>query len=360
MSAGPAAPAVRTGGRIGRAGSLLTWDKGVVLLLVLTVIGGAMIDSHFADGTNLGFVISDIGEILLLALPMTFLIISGEIDLSVGSTTALAGSVMGWTWQAGGSMWLAFAAALATGTVCGAFNGVLVTRLGLGSLAVTIGTLGLYRGLCYAILGDTPVADFPTSWTNLGFLSIPGTPLPYVTPVLVVLAVAFGVVLHLTRTGRWVYATGQNAEAARFAGIPVARLKMRLFVVTGAVAGLAGVVYNLRFASARPDGAIGFELAVIASVLFGGVSIFGGVGTMWGVVSAVLFLGAIRSLLQLQNVPANALTIITGGLLLASVIVPVVAARLAGWRRSRSPTGLATPQRLPQEPLPEEEQAATG
>ena len=152
------------------------------------------------------------------------------------------------------------------------------------------------------------------------------------TPLLVVLAVVFGVVLHLTRVGRWVFATGQSAEAARFAGIPVARLKFSLFVVTGAVAGLAGIVYDLRFASARPDGALGFELAVIASVLFGGVSIFGGVGTLWGVVSAVLFLGGIRSLLQLQDVPPNALTIITGGLLLASVVIPVVTQR---WQEVR-------------------------
>ncbi len=364
MSAGTTEAAVGPGaqgrGRASRAWLRFSWDKGVVLLLLLTLIAGGGIDSRFANGTNLGFVISDIGEILLIALPMTLLIISGEIDLSVGSTLALSGSVLGWTWETTGSMWLAVVATLATGTACGALNGFLVTRLGLGSLAVTIGTLGLYRGLSWALLGDTPVADFPTSWTNLGFLSIPGTPLPYVTPLPVILALAFGVLLHLTRPGRWIYAIGQSAEAARFAGIPVARVKMRLFVATGAVAGLASIVYDLRFASARPDAAIGLELAVIASALFGGVSIFGGVGTMWGVVCSVLFLGAIRSLLQLQNVPANALTIITGGLLLTSVIVPVAATRLAALRRSRSPTTDVPPPRLPKEPLPEEEQAATG
>ena len=363
MSSGTGEATVAAAGRRGgasRAWLRLSWDKGVVLLLVLTLFVGSGIDSRFANGTNLGFVISDIGEVLLIALPMTLLIISGEIDLSVGSTLALSGSVLGWTWETTGSMWLAVVATLATGTLCGALNGILVTRLGLGSLAVTIGTLGLYRGLSWALLGDTPVADFPASWTNLGFLSIPGTPLPYETPLLVVLAVAFGVLLHLTRPGRWIYAIGQSAEAARFAGIPVARVKMRLFVATGAVSGLAGIVYDLRFASARPDAAVGMELAVIASALFGGVSIFGGVGTIWGVVCSVLFLGAIRSLLQLQNVPANALTIITGGLLLASVIVPVAAARLAGLRRSRSPATDVPPPRPPKEPQPEEEQAAPG
>lgn len=315
---------------------LLGWDRSVILLLVLTVVAGVVIDPNFGTGSNLGFVLQDIGEIMLIALPMTLLIVTGEIDLSVASTAALAGCVLGWVWQASGSMGLASVAALVTGVLCGAVNGFLVTRLGLGSLAVTIGTLGLYRGLCYALLGDTPVADFPMAWTNLGYASIAGTPLPYVTPLLVVLAVVFGVVLHLTTAGRRIFAIGQSAEAARFAGIPVARTKFWLFVATGAVSGLAGIVYDLRFASARPDGALGFELAVIASVLFGGVSIFGGVGTIWGVVGAVLFLGSVRSLLQLRDVPPNALTIITGALLLASVIIPVATDRWRAWRERRA------------------------
>ncbi len=327
---------------------LATWDKGVIVLLLATVGIGALIDPNFAGSGNLGFVIQDIGEIFLISLPMTMLIMTGEIDLSVASTAALAGCVMGWTWQASGSMPLAVAAALGTGLVCGTVNGVLVTRLGLGSLAVTIGTLGLYRGLCYALLGDQPVANFPAGWTDLGYSSIPGTTLPYVTPLLLVLAVGFAVVLHLTRTGRWIHAIGQSAQAARFAGIPVARVKFTLFAVTGLVAGLAGVVYNLRFASARPDGAVGFELAVIASALFGGVSIFGGTGTIWGVAGAVLFLGSIRSLLQLRGVPPNALTVITGGLLLTSVIVPVLAARIGA--RRPVPIPLPVPGPIPDPP----------
>ena len=309
-----------------RLARLASWDKGVLVLLVVVLVVGSSVQPDFARPSNLGFLIQDIGEVFLIALPMTLLIMTGEIDLSVASTAALAGCVLGWVWRDTGSMPVAVVAALATGLVCGMVNGWLVTRLGLGSLAVTIGTLGLYRGLCYVLLGDSTVADFPTEWTNLGFDSIPGTQLPYVTPLLVVLAVVFGVALHLTRTGRWVFAIGQSAEAARFSGVPVQRVKFRLFALTGLVSGLAGIVYSLRFASARPDAALGLELAVIASALFGGVSIFGGVGTVWGVVGAVLFLGAVRSLLQLQDVPGNALTIITGGMLLASVIVPAALA----------------------------------
>jgi rhamnose transport system permease protein len=310
------------------------WDKGVVLLLVLTLVIGSLTSSRFLTGSNLGFVAQDIGEIMIIALIMTFIIITGEIDLSVGSMVALTGCVLGTAWHHGLSMWVAAALALLTGALCGALNGFLVTKVGLPSLAVTIGTLGLFRGLCWALLGDTTVADFPNSWLSFGYGSIPGTLVPWVTPILVVLVLVFGVMLHLTRTGRWVYAIGQSSQAARFAGIPVARVKFRLFVLSGLMSGLAGIVYSMRFASARPDAAIGLELAVIAAVLFGGVSIFGGVGTIWGVVSAVLFLGAIRSLLQLHSVPPNELTIITGLLLLASVVIPVVAARLGGLRRA--------------------------
>ena len=153
---GRGAPTTRARRRGAAMSRVLSWDRSVFVLLLVTVVVGAVIDPDFAGGSNLGFVLQDIGEIMLIALPMTFLIMTGEIDLSVASTAALAGCVLGWAWQASGSMGVAVVAAVGTGVVCGAVNGFLVTRLGLGSLAVTIGTLGLYRGLCYALLGDTP------------------------------------------------------------------------------------------------------------------------------------------------------------------------------------------------------------
>jgi rhamnose transport system permease protein len=214
----------------------------------------------------------------------------------------------------------------------------------LPSLAVTIGTLALFRGLCWALLGDEPVASYPESWTRLGSGRFPHTYIPYVAPLLVLCAIGFVVLLHATRSGRWIVAIGQSAEAATFAGIPVARVKRRLFLLSGFMSAVAGVVYTMRFASSRPDGAVGFELLVIAAVLFGGVSIFGGAGTMWGVVSAVLFLGALRSLLLLQKVPPNALNIITGALLLVSVIVP---AGVTALHRRRKPL---TQKELPWDP----------
>jgi rhamnose transport system permease protein len=324
--------------------SRLTWDKILPVLLVLTIVGGTQLEPRFGRGSNLAFVVADIGEIMLIAFAMTLVIMTGEIDLSVASIAALTSCTLGWLFARGVPIGLAVLLALVVGVLCGAVNGFLITALRLPSLAVTIGTLALFRGLCWALLGDQPVASYPESWTRLGSGRFPHTYIPYVAPLLVACAIAFTVLLHFTRSGRWIVAIGQSAEAARFAGIPVARVKTSLFLLSGLMSALAGVVYTLRFASSRPDGAVGFELLVIAAVLFGGVSIFGGAGTMWGVVSAVLFLGALRSLLLLQKVPPNALNIITGALLLLSVIVP---AGVAALHRRRKPL---TDKELPCDP----------
>jgi rhamnose transport system permease protein len=319
------------------------WDRFVPVLVVATLLVGSFQNENFLTTGNMTFLIQSVGEIMLIAFAMTFLIIAGEIDLSVSSTAALSSCSLGFTWQHTGSLGLAVVAAIATGVVCGAVNGFLVTQLGLQSLAVTIGTLALYRGLCYALLGDGRLKPFPTSFTSLNYRGIAGTWVPYVTVPLVVFGIAFGVVLHATPFGRWVFAIGQSKEAARFAGIPVRKVVFRLFVVNGLMAGIAGVVYTIRFASARPDGAVGFELEVIAAALFAGVSIFGGVGTMWAVASSVLFLGSIRSLLRLNDFTANQLTIVTGSLLLASVVIPAVAIRV------RHRTG-SDPPPIPRQP----------
>jgi rhamnose transport system permease protein len=214
---------------------------------------------------------------------------------------------------------------------------VLVTRLGLPSLAVTIGTLALYRGLAFVILGDQAVADFPASYTKYGTTPIPGTSIPYPIALFAVLAVVFGVVLHATPFGRSVFAIGASQEAAFFSGIRVRRAKFLLYVTSGAMSALAGVVFTLRFASARADNGAGLELAVVAAVLLGGVSIFGGKGTLGGVVAAVFLLGGIRSALILNDVSNDILNVVTGLLLIGSVIAPNLSAaigRTAGRRRA--------------------------
>ncbi len=318
LSSGAGASTAERRSRVTRFG----WDKGICVLLLVTLLVGSRLAPEFLTRDNVGFVMQDIGEIFLLALPMTFLIIAGEIDLSVASSLTLSSAVLGRLFHAGLPASVCVLGALVTGATCGLVNGLLVTKLGLQSLAVTIGTLGLFRGLCYVLLGNEPVNDFPSSWTDLGALPIPHTFLPWSIIPMVVCVLTFGVLLHGTRFGRWTYAIGTNKDAARFSGIPVARTRLLLFVATGLMAGLSGLVYSLRFASASPGGASGYELSVIAATLFGGVAIAGGIGTIWGVATSVFMLGAIRSLLQLLDVSANVLLIASGALLLLSVTVP--------------------------------------
>ena len=310
------------------------WDKGIILFLVLAIVAGSFATPYFANTDNLSFVIQDIAEIAIIALAMTFLIIAGEIDLSVASSLSLSSAAIGTLFHNGVPFPLAVLGGLLTGLLCGLLNGFLVTVVGLQSLAVTIGTLALYRGLCYVLLGNQPVNNMPDSWTSLGYSNIPGTFFPYSTILLVVFGAVAWVILHYTKLGRWTFAIGINPEAAKFSGVPVNRMKLGLFAATGLMSGVAGVVYTLRFASASPDGAIGYELAVIAAVLFGGVSIAGGIGTLWGVLASVLVLGVIRSVLQLTNFSANALLIVSGALLLISVVFPRVADLIRARRKS--------------------------
>ncbi|CAB4627346.1 unannotated protein [freshwater metagenome] len=298
------------------------WDQGVSVFLVLTVVVGGFISEYFATIDNISFVIQDVAEIAIIALAMTYLIIAGEIDLSVASILSLTSATVGFLFRNGTSFEVAIVGGLLVGLLCGLLNGYLVTVIGLPSLAVTIGTLALFRGLCYALLGNEPVNELPENWIVLGYENIPGTFLPWSAIPLAILAAIAWIVLHYTRIGRWTFAIGINPEAAKFSGIPVARMKLGLFAMTGLMSGVAGVVYTLRFASASPDGAVGYELSVIAAVLFGGVAIAGGIGTLWGVLAAVLSLGAIRSVLQLIDFSANALLVVSGALLLISVVAP--------------------------------------
>ncbi len=260
-----------------------------------------------------------------MALPLTLIVITGEIDLSVASTLGLAGVVMAELFKHGWPIWPAMGGALALGVVAGAFNGFLVTRVGLPSLAVTIGTLTLYRGIAQVILPTDTIGGFPTGLSNIGVVPIPGTEIPYSIAFFVALAVVFGVVLHLTPLGRAIFAIGAGREAAFYAGIRVKRIKFWLFVLSGLLSAFAGILWTLRFASARYDAGVGQELLVVTIVLLGGVSIFGGRGTIIGVLLAVSILGCLQTALTLDLVSSQDQNIVVGGLLIASVIVPSAA-----------------------------------
>ncbi|HJT56380.1 MAG TPA: ABC transporter permease [Ktedonobacteraceae bacterium] len=307
---------------------LISWEALLVILLAASIVLGAVLSPYFMTGFNFYALTSNIMEIAIMALPMTLIIIVGEIDLSVASILGLSSVVLGLLWERGNPMWLAIGVALLVGLVAGYLNGLLVTRLALPSLVITIGTLALFRGLAYVVLGDQAVSDFPTAFTNFGFSTIPGTELPWSGLIFIVLTGIFVVVLHFSRLGRQLYAIGNNKEAARFSGIHVSRLKLVLFILSGVIAALAGVIFTARFSSARPDNALGFELVVITVVLLGGVDIFGGRGSLLGVVLAIFIVAVLQNVLSLLNISGDIQSLALGLLLILSVLGPNLARRI--------------------------------
>jgi len=301
-----------------------SWDTAILGLLAMVLILASTTTEGFLTSLNFSYIFSNTSEITIMAFAMTFLIITGEIDLSIASILALGSSMLGWSYQKGAPIWLAIIICLVVGTLCGFINGFLVTKVGLGSLAVTIGTLALYRGIANGILGENTVNEFPEAYTSFGFDTFGTTFMPKTMPLIIFFGLLFGFLLHRTPFGRRTLAIGQSPEAARFAGINVVRHKIIVFTFTGFMSGVAGVIYTFRFSTAQADNGVGLELLVISAILLGGVSIFGGVGTMWGVVAGVLLAGSVESWLTLREINAQWRTIVTGILLLISVAAPVL------------------------------------
>jgi rhamnose transport system permease protein len=301
-----------------------SWDTAILGLLAMVLILASTTTEGFLTSLNFSYIFSNTSEITIMAFAMTFLIITGEIDLSIASILALGSSMLGWSYQKGAPIWLAIIICLVVGTVCGFVNGFLVTKVGLGSLAVTIGTLALYRGIANGILGENTVNEFPEAYTSFGFDTFGTSFMPKTMPLIIFFGLLFGFLLHRTPFGRRTLAIGQSPEAARFAGINVVRHKIIVFTFTGFMSGVAGVIYTFRFSTAQADNGVGLELLVISAILLGGVSIFGGVGTMWGVVAGVLLAGSVESWLTLREINAQWRTIVTGILLLISVAAPVL------------------------------------
>ncbi len=324
---------------------LVRREAAIIGLLVLVILVASIAVPHFAAPITYNFLLLDMAPVLLIALPMTLVIITGEIDLSVASMMGLSSVIVGALTQAHWPFPVTIVVALVAGVAGGALNGLLVTRVGLPSLAVTIGTLALFRGVAQGLLGTTAVTSFPEFWTMLATATIPGTLIPVVTVLILVLAIVFGVILHVTTFGRGIYAIGLSADAAAFSGVKIMRTKFVLFALSGLVSALAGIFFTLRFSSARGDNATGLELTVVAAVLLGGVSIFGGRGALPGVIAGALLIGTLSSALRLAGITSDIINVITGTLLVLSVITTSFLAWLqrtrSGGRRRRS-TGNAT------------------
>lgn len=330
----PAAPEPRGYADHGRPAwqrLLLTPEMAIIALLAVVVVVASLSVRNFATPITLTFLLLDVATLLLIALPMTMVMITGDIDLSVGSMVGLSSVVIGMMVQAGQPMGLASIAAVVVGALGGLLNGLLITRMQLPALAVTIGSMALYRGIAVGLLGTTAVTSFPADWAAAARASIPGTPIPVVMIGFAVLLVVFVVLAHFTTFGRDTYAIGRSRDAALFNGVHVDRTRVILFVLSGAIAALAGIYYTLRFGSARGDNAMGLELQVIAAVVLGGVSVFGGRGAMHGVVAGVLLIGVLSSALRLAGITSDVINIITGLLLVMSVI----SGSILSWAQAR-------------------------
>jgi rhamnose transport system permease protein len=292
-----------------------------VALLLAALLGDSVWKANFFDLPNLADSTFNFSEKAMIALPMALLIICREIDISVSGILALASVAMGLAHANGAPPGLLLPVALGAGAACGLLNGLLVTRFALPSIVVTIGTVSLFRGLASVVLGDQAFAGYPelmVTWGQGYFFDV--VPRPFV--VLGACALLFAGVLHLTRWGRRIYAIGSNPVAARFAGIPVDRYRLALFVLTGAMAGLAAWFLTGRIGSTRPNIAFGWELEIITMVILGGVSIAGGAGSILGVLLAVLILGLLTFGLALANIPGIYMTIVIGVLLLVTIALP--------------------------------------
>jgi rhamnose transport system permease protein len=300
---------------------LTRWESLLAMLFVLVFAGNSIVLPYFLDPYNLLDGTANFSEKALIALPMALLIICREIDISVAGTLALSSVAMGLAKGAGLPAGMLPVVALATGTVCGFLNGVLVTRYALPSIVVTIGTVSLYRGLASVVLGDKAFTGYPelmTEWGQGYFFGI----VPREFVVLLAFAALFAVLLHTTVWGRRIYAIGNNPDAARFSGIAVDRYRLALFMLTGAMAGLAAFLLTGRIGSTRPNIATGWELEIITMVILGGVSIAGGTGTIGGVMLAVLTMGTLTYGMSLANIPGIYMTIVVGVLLLVTIAVP--------------------------------------
>jgi rhamnose transport system permease protein len=306
------------------------WETLLAFLLVAAFVICSVALPNFLDLYNLLDGTSNFSEKALIALPMALLIICREIDISVAGTLALSSVAMGLAKNAGAPPELLPVVALACGTACGLLNGVLVTRFALPSIVVTIGTVSLYRGLASVVLGDKAFTGYPqlmADWGQGYFFGI----VPREFVVLLVFAALFALMLHTTTWGRRIYAIGNNPDAARFSGISVDRYRLALFMLTGAMSGLASFLLTGRIGSTRPNIATGWELEVITMVILGGVSIAGGAGTIGGVMLAVLTMGLVTYGLALDNIPGIYMTITVGVLLLVTIAVP----RLMGGKKTR-------------------------
>jgi rhamnose transport system permease protein len=304
-----------------RFSSLATWDTFLGVVTLGLAVYAAIFVPGFASSFNISQAIAGMSEKALMVLPMVLLIIAREIDLSVASMLALTSVVLGILIQAGVPLLPATIVVLLFGSGLGAFNGLLVTWLGLPSLVVTLGTLAMFRGIGYIMIGSRSINQFPDALTNFGINNVAEMPLPWTIVPFLILAPLFAVVLQRTPIGRRIYAIGGNPDAALYSGVKTRKLRFWLFVLSGLICAIAGAVFTARLSNARANNAVGFELDVITIVLLGGINVFGGRGRLTGVLWAICLIAIVRNVLGLSQIGGDAQGTVIGLILIVSLLI---------------------------------------
>jgi rhamnose transport system permease protein len=297
------------------------WEIILLGILAIELVLFRLLLPQLMDPSVLLGITINFMETGLITLPMVLVIISKNIDISVGSMLALVSIVIASCFQAGLPMGAAIFLALAMGAVAGFFNGLLTAKMKIPSLVVTLGTYSLYRGIAYVVLGDQTFHNYPESFLSIGrgtVLSI--VPIPLL--VFGVFAIFFALLLHKTTFGRKVYAIGNNQKATLYSGVRVDWIIVGLFTMTGVMTGVASVILTSRNASTRGNMALGMELDVVTAVVLGGTSIGGGKGTILGAVVSVLMIGLLRNGMYAKNISPEIMKIVIGGLLIVSLLLP--------------------------------------
>jgi rhamnose transport system permease protein len=297
----------------------MTHERVLAACLGLEILLFTIIGSNFLTVANAGEIVRASAEVGLLAIALTPVILTGGIDLSVGSLLALCAVVFGIaSREAGWPIALAALAAIATGVAAGSLNAALVSRLGVPPLIVTLGTFSLFRGLAEAATaGVRNYSNFPAGFLFLGQGTI-GL-FPAQSPVLVAVAVGFWLLVHRTTVGRTLMAIGFSTDGARYAGVPVGRRVGAVYVLSGLCAGVASLLYVARLGQAKADAGTGFELMAITAVVLGGTSIFGGRGSVGGTLLGLATLAVLQNGLRLADLPAELAGVLTAALLLAAL-----------------------------------------
>lgn len=296
----------------------LRWELLLIALLIGTTIWCATLSPVFFHLFNLLNLPLPIIYIGLMALGLMPVIVAGDIDISVTSTLAVSAVTCAQLWQSGVNIWLSVIVALLVATALGAFNGILCSLFGVTSLAITLGTMGAYSGIAYAILPNGAIG-LPSNFTNVVDAYI-ANKVPVGLLFFAGCCLAIGVLLHKTPFGRYLYMQGASPEVARFTGVPVRRTRVLAFGLSGFMAGLASVAYMGYFSEARSDIASTDLITVITIVVLGGIDVYGGSGAMLGLVLAFVLVAEVDNGMDLANLPAPLEEVVIGSILVAALL----------------------------------------